>query len=114
MLERFVEEAARVRPDIELVLPWRRTEDPDVLAEALRKGRVRGVEIRTRVDDIPFEPGDWRTIVMGSGLRRIANDLGGKLPDVLAACERWARERSVTTVRVSSMYAVAEKQGGDS
>jgi SAM-dependent methyltransferase len=111
VLGRFIEEAGRVKPDIELVLPWRRTEDPDVLVETLRLGGVTNVEVTSKRDDVPFVPEDWRAIVMGSGLRRIAADLGSQADTVIAGTERWAREHEVTTVRVSSTYAMAVKPG---
>jgi ubiquinone/menaquinone biosynthesis C-methylase UbiE len=108
MLDRFLEAAGRARPDIERVVPWRRTE---VLAQALRNGGVPAAAVRIEQEalDIPFSPEEWPTIVMGSGLRRIAVDLGEAAAGVLADNDRWAREHRVTSVRVGVIYASARK-----
>jgi SAM-dependent methyltransferase len=110
MLEYFIEAAGHARPDIERILPCRRTEDPAVLAQVLRDGGLEDVRVTHERYEIPFRPSDWRVIVMGSGLRRIAVDLGEAAPGVLAACERWARARNLSRVVVSANYATAVKR----
>jgi ubiquinone/menaquinone biosynthesis C-methylase UbiE len=109
MLDRFLDAAGRARPDIERVVPWRRADDPDVLARALRDGGVSGVRIEEETVDISFSPDEWPTIVMGSGLRRIALDLGEQVAAVLSDNDRWARAHRVTSVRVGANYASARK-----
>jgi SAM-dependent methyltransferase len=109
MIGRFVEQAARSRPDIELVLPWRRTQDPAALERILRDGGVLPLSVSAEATDIPFTPEDWWTIVMGSGLRRIAVDLGDSAQVVREDNERWAREQGLTSVRVDGIYATAVK-----
>ncbi len=110
MLERFVEVAARERPGIEFVLPWRRTEDPGVLAGTLRDGGVEDVHVTQETHHVPFLAADWSAIVLGSGLRRIAVDLDRAAPGVLSECERWARQHDVSSVAVSVNYATAVKR----
>lgn len=110
MLEHFVDAVAHVRPDIEGILPWRRTEDPNVLARVLHDGSVTNVHVDQERYEIPFNPGDWRTIVMGSGLRRMAVDLGAAASEVLDTCERWAHDQQLSRVVVSANYATAVKQ----
>jgi hypothetical protein len=90
-------------------VPWRRADDPDVLARALRDGGVSGVRIEEETVDISFSPDEWPTIVMGSGLRRIALDLGEQVAAVLSDNDRWARAHRVTSVRVGANYASARK-----
>lgn len=46
---------------------------------------------------------------MGSGLRRIANDLGPLAEALIAETVSWATNQGLTSVRVSSNYAVAVK-----
>lgn len=70
-----------------MILPWRRADNLAVLAQALRDGGIE--DVRVTRERYPLPPSDWPLIVMGSGLRRIAVDLGAAAPDVLAACERW-------------------------
>ena len=109
VLQHFVTRAGQARPDIERVLPWRRTEDPAALQRALDDGGVSGVRMETEVVDIPFVADDWRAIVMGSGLRRIAVDLGDAFEDVLADTVRWIHAQRITSVRVGVNYASARK-----
>ena len=112
MLDRFLGAAAGARPDVERVVPWRRTEDPDVLAGVLRAGGVADVQVEQETVDLPFAPEDWPAIVMGSGLRRIAVDLAGQAAAVLADNDRWARECGIASVRVGANYASARKPRG--
>ena len=100
-------------PAIELVLPWRRTESPEVLAKVFHDADIAGVRLAHHVDAVPFRAEDWPAIVMGSGLRRIAVDLGPQSADAVNGTERWAREQQFTTVRVSSIYATAGKPPRD-
>jgi SAM-dependent methyltransferase len=109
VLAPFLDRAAAARPDIERVVPWRRTEDPAVLERALGEGGVPDVGIETEIVDIPFAIEDWRTIVMGSGLRRIATDLDDRFEEVLADTERWIGEQRVSSVRVSINFASARR-----
>lgn len=109
MLGHFVAAAARARPEIELVLPWRRTEDAAVLARALRDGGIPNVTVDQQVDDVPFDADDWAGIVFGSALRRIADDLGPQAACVVEESARWAREQRVASVRVAVNYATATK-----
>jgi ubiquinone/menaquinone biosynthesis C-methylase UbiE len=111
MLGRFVETARQARPGIELVVPWQRTGAPGVLARLLQGAGIADVQMAEDVDDVPFLPEEWYSIVMGSGLRRIAVDLGERRDDVLQACVQWARERQIATVRVRSTCATAVKAG---
>jgi SAM-dependent methyltransferase len=111
MLEYFVDAVEHTRPDIERILPWRRTEDPALLAQVLRDGGLEDVRVTQERYEIPFSPSDWRIVVMGSGLRRIAIDLGASAPEVLDTCERWARARELSHVVVSANYAMAVKPG---
>jgi SAM-dependent methyltransferase len=109
MLERFVIAVQQQRPDLDVVLPWRRTEDPAVLQQVMSDAGIPGALITSRVDDIPFEVADWWTIVMGSGLRSTALQLGEAAATVREDNERWAREQAITSVRISSNYALAAK-----
>ena len=114
VLGHFVATVRRVRPDIEIVLPWRRTEDPEVLARIFREAGIEGAEVRQDADAVPFRPDDWPTIVMGSGLRRIALDLGDDCASVLGETVGWTDQQQLRTIRVSSNYATARKPLGSS
>jgi ubiquinone/menaquinone biosynthesis C-methylase UbiE len=64
---RFAEVVKRQRPDIEIVLPWRRTEDARVLRSTLEQAGIPDVQVTTESADLPIEAG---VLVDGSdGLR---------------------------------------------
>jgi hypothetical protein len=69
------------------------------------------MRVHEAVDDVPFAAGDWPLIVMGSGLRRIANDLGPLAEDVVGETVTWATNQGLTSVRSRSNYVVAVKRG---
>lgn len=48
---------------------------------------------------------------MGSGLRRIAADLGPLAEAVIGETVSWAERQGLTSVRINSNYAVAVKKG---
>lgn len=60
---------------------------------------------------MPFAASDWPLIVMGSGLRRIAADLGPLAEAVIGETVSWAERQGLTSVRINSNYAVAVKKG---
>jgi ubiquinone/menaquinone biosynthesis C-methylase UbiE len=109
VLAHFVEAAGRASPDIERILPWRRAEDPALLEDVMRRAGAADVRVETDADDVPFGAADWPLIVMGSGLRRIANDLGPLAGEVIGETITWAANQGLTSVRISSNYAVAVK-----
>jgi ubiquinone/menaquinone biosynthesis C-methylase UbiE len=111
ILSHFVDAAGRARPDIERILPWRRAESSDLLEHILREAGAEDVRVETDLDDLPFSADDWPLIVMGSGLRRIAQDLGPQADGVIRDTVEWARSEGLTSVRVTSHYALAVKAG---
>jgi hypothetical protein len=100
-----------VRPDIEVVEPWRRTDDPATFAGVFEAAGV-AVEIETEDEHLPFSGGgDWWRIVMGSGLRRTAVALGDDAAQVRARCDRFADESGVDEVVLQAHYALARRPG---
>jgi SAM-dependent methyltransferase len=109
MLGEFVAEAARQQSGIEVILPWRRTENPDILQGVLEDGGVRDIQISEELNELPFEPDDWWNIVMGSGLRRTAELLGDNANRVRDSNDIWARANAIDSLRVRVNYAIAVK-----
>jgi ubiquinone/menaquinone biosynthesis C-methylase UbiE len=107
---RFAEAVKRERPEIEIVLPWRRTEDPEVLRSTLEQGGVEGVRVISESTEIPIEPEYWWNVVMGSGFRHTAEQLGEAAEGVRADNEEWAGTNGIDRIRVTANYAVATKQ----
>jgi SAM-dependent methyltransferase len=55
-------------------------------------------------------PEDWRTIVIGSGIRSIVDQLGPKAAEqVREANLAWIRSRDITSVETNVIYAMARK-----
>jgi ubiquinone/menaquinone biosynthesis C-methylase UbiE len=107
---RFAEAVRRERPDNEIVLPWRRTEDPELLQSTLEQGGVEGVRVTTVSYDLPIEADYWWTVVMGSGFRHTAEQLGPLAEVVRKDNEDWARNEGIDRIRVTANHAMAVKR----
>ena len=111
MRDAFLEAVREVRPDVEVIEPWRRTEDAATLGAVFGAAGVP-VELETEDEPLPFRGGDdWWRIVMGSGLRRTAVALGDDAAEVRARCDRFAEEHGVEEVVLQAHYALARKPG---
>jgi SAM-dependent methyltransferase len=105
----FVEAVRQVRPDVEVIEPWRRTDDPATFAAVFEAAGVSAV-IETEDERLPFGGGDdWWRIVMGSGLRRTAVALGDDAAEVRARCDRFAEDNGVREVVLQAHYALARR-----
>ena len=70
MYEQFVDAALREKPDLDVDVPWRRTQDVSRMADFFRDAGIRSVTIEHEISHIPVEaPQDWWDIVMGTGIR---------------------------------------------
>jgi ubiquinone/menaquinone biosynthesis C-methylase UbiE len=106
---RFAEAVKRERPEIEIVLPWRRTEDARVLQSTLEQAGIPDVRVATESYDLAIEPEYWWTVVMGSGFRHTAEQLVPAAEIVRTDNEDWARAQRIDRIRVTANYAVATK-----
>jgi hypothetical protein len=52
---------------------------------------------------------DWWAIVMGSGLRRVAIELGQSIDELRVDNEQWIRDHGVASIVVDANYALAYK-----
>jgi ubiquinone/menaquinone biosynthesis C-methylase UbiE len=104
---RFAEAVKQQRPDTEIILPWRRTEDPQVLKLTLEQAGIPDVQVTTESSDLPIEPEYWWTVVMGSGFRHTAEQLGPLNETVRMDNEDWARTNRIDRIRVTANYAMA-------
>jgi ubiquinone/menaquinone biosynthesis C-methylase UbiE len=111
MRDAFLEAVREVRPDVEVIEPWRRTEDPATFAAVFESAGVP-VDIETEDEPLPFGGGnDWWRIVMGSGLRRTAVALGDDAAEVRARCDRFVEDNGVDEVVLQAHYALAQRPG---
>lgn len=113
LIDAYREAVRRERPDLEITLPWERTNEPDIVRRILSEAGVDRAEITLEIEHLPLpSPDDWWRLVMGTGLRRYVMELGPEAADpVRIHNTAWARENDVTSVDLSVIYAVATKGG---
>lgn len=106
---KFVEQVARVRPDLDLAMPWDREEvrDGEQLARVLRSAGAQRVELVREDLAVPLaRPGEWwETVMEGTGAWRAAEELGGAAAGVRAGVEAWIAAEGLTSVTLSVNYA---------
>ena len=112
----FRRETARLRPELDISMPWERRQvaDGGTLCGLLAAG---GVRIRLlEVEDVPVPlsgPDDWWQIAEGTGIRRAIEEMGDAAgQQVRAANARWFEQHGVEHVTISTNFVLAEKQPG--
>lgn len=113
MWSQFRAETARVRPGLEVDMPWERRQvaDGGTLCGLLAAGdvRIRSLE----VEDVPVPlsgPDDWWQIAEGTGIRRAIEEMGAEAAQtVREANARWFTEQGVRSVTISTNFVLAEK-----
>lgn len=113
MWSRFREETARLRPELEVDMPWERRQvsDGGVLSGLLAAG---GLRLRTlEVEDVrvPISgPDDWWRIAEGTGIRRAVEEMGPEAAAaVRAANAEWIERNGLDSVTISSNWVLAER-----
>ncbi|HXE46264.1 MAG TPA: methyltransferase domain-containing protein [Conexibacter sp.] len=109
----FRRESARLRPDLDVSMPWERRQvaDGGTLCGLLAAGgvRIRGLE----VEDVPVPlsgPDDWWAIAEGTGIRRAIEEMGPEAAaEVRAANARSFEQQGVASVTISTNFVLAEK-----
>jgi ubiquinone/menaquinone biosynthesis C-methylase UbiE len=107
----FLDAAKAERPDLDVPLPWRRTQDPQIFRAMLLDAAVTNPRV-VRQDHIMdlADPGDWWQIVLGTGIRRIVVELGeAASARIRAANEAWLRQHAIKTIELGVNYATATK-----
>lgn len=113
MWSQFRAQTARLRPGLEVDMPWERRQvaDGGTLCGLLAAGdvRIRSLE----VEDVPVPlagPDDWWAIAEGTGIRRALEEMG---PETAAAVRtansRWLLDHDVRSVTISTNFVLAEK-----
>lgn len=106
LFEVFLDAATTENPQIDTDVPWRRTEDPSVMADHLRTAGLGGVSVTHEVSRLALScPEDWWRIAMGTGVRRLAMDLD---PDALERVRThnldWVRQHGIDSVELGVIY----------
>jgi ubiquinone/menaquinone biosynthesis C-methylase UbiE len=114
MREAFVDAVREVDPGVEVLQPWRRTEDASVLRTVFRDAGVDDDVIETDEDRLPLRsPDDWWRIVMGSGFRRTVVALGEPAAmEVRARCDAYILDHGIDAIVNRSHSAVARRHRG--
>ena len=112
MRQVFVETVAELAPDVEVLQPWRRTEDLSVLRGVFEAAGIGDVDIVTDDDRLPLRsPDDWWRIIMGSGFRRTV----AALDDAMAAelrkrCDAHIADHGLDHIVNRTHYAVVRAE----
>jgi 2-polyprenyl-3-methyl-5-hydroxy-6-metoxy-1,4-benzoquinol methylase len=116
MWSQFRHEAARLRPDLDVSMPWERRQvaDGGTLCGLLGAGGVR--IRRLEVEDVPVPiagPDDWWAIAEGTGIRRAIEEMGPQTAQAVRdANARWIAQHGVASVTISTNFVLAEKPRG--
>jgi len=108
MRQVFVEIVGDLVPHVEVLQPWRRTEDPSVLSSILETAGIEPVTIETHDDHLPLHsPDHWWRIVMGSGFRRTVAVLDEPTASELRRrCDAYVRDHGVDQIISRTHYAL--------
>jgi SAM-dependent methyltransferase len=116
MWSQFRRETARLRPQLDIGMPWERRQvaDGGTLCGLLAAGGVR--IRRLEVEDVPVPlsgPDDWWAIAEGTGIRRAIEEMGPQAAQaVREANARWMEQHDVASVTISTNFVLAERPGG--
>lgn len=113
MWTQFRAETARVRPQLEIDMPWERRQVSDggtlcglLAAGGLRLRRYEAEDLR-----VPIEhPDDWWRMAAGTGIRRAVEEMGPEAAaEVRAANADWIERHGVDSVTLSTNWVLAER-----
>ena len=112
MRQVFVETVAELAPGVEVLQPWRRTEDVSVLRGVFEEAGISGVDIATADDRLPLRsPDDWWRIIMGSGFRRTVAALDDAAAGELRKrCDAHIADHGIDHILNRTYYALAQAE----
>jgi len=109
----FVEAVGDLAPGVDVLEPWRRTEDVDLFRQLFETAGIADVSIETDDDRVPLRSADdWWRIVMGSGFRRTVAALDESTADeVRRRCTTYIDQHGIDAIVNRSHYAVCRRNG---
>lgn len=114
MFQVFLDAARKERPDLDLTIPWKRTENPEQLREIFLAAGAKDAFVVSDDTILPLpSPQEWWRIVRGTGIRRIMMELEPAAAErVRTSNEKWIRRHSLTTLTLGVNYLAARKPNG--
>ena len=113
MWSQFRAETARLRPGLEIDMPWERRQvaDGGTLCGLLAAGDVRIRLLEVEEVPVPLSgPADWWQIAEGTGIRRAIEEMGPAAAQAVRdANTRWFEDNDVSQVTISTNFLLAEK-----
>ena len=112
MRQVFVETVRELAPHVDVLEPWRRTENPSVLSAIFEAAGIEPVTIETHDDRLPLRsPDDWWRIVMGSGFRRTVAGLDEPTArEVRRRCDAYIRDHHLAQIINRTHYALSRRR----
>jgi len=112
MRQVFVETVAELAPEVEVLQPWRRTEDLSVLRGVFEAAGIPDVDIATEDDRLPLRsPDDWWRIIMGSGFRRTVAALDeATAGELRRRCDAHIADHGIDHIVNRTHYAIARAE----
>jgi SAM-dependent methyltransferase len=110
MRQVFVATVGELASGVEVLQPWRRTEDVSTLRAIFEEAGILDVVITTEDDRLPLRsPDDWWRIVMGSGFRRTVAALDGStVRELRRRCEAYILDHDIDEIVNRTHYALAQ------
>ncbi len=101
------------RPDLcKKSAPWAKISEPAALKALLEKGGATQIEVVAEAGQHELtSPEDWWTIILGTGIRGIVDQLEAKTKErVRQANLQFLRDNQVHSLAVEVLYAIAKKE----
>ena len=112
MRQVFVETVGELAPHVEVLQPWRRTEDVSVFRGVFEAAGISDVDIVTDDDRLPLRsPDDWWRIIMGSGFRRTVAALDDSIArELRKRCDAHIASHGVDHIVNRTHYAITRAE----
>jgi len=113
MRQVFAGAVRELAPGVDVLEPWRRTEDVDLFRRLFEAAGIPDVTIETDDDRLPLPSADdWWRIVMGSGFRRTVAALDeATAAEVRRRCAAYIDQDGIDAIVNRTHYAVCRRNG---
>ena len=110
LIDEFKAAVAGLRPDLQVMLPWERTDEPSKTRALFIGAGIADVAVDVEENTLRLRSSDdWWRMVMGSSLRRYVTELGDAAEHVRLETTRWLERNDLTSVELDVIYARATR-----